>query len=406
MEGFHHSDVQIPTVMQCLRDGGYTTGILGKLGHSTPHASYRWDMQYDMDELGKGRSPELYAKYAREFIKKAAQSGKPFYLMANSHDPHRPFHGSNQEQNAWPDAVLRPPSRVYAPEEVEVPGFLPDIPDVRLELAEYFSSVGRCDDTVGAIMAALEEANCSDNTLVMFLSDNGMAFPFAKTNCYLHSTKTPWIVRWPDKIAPGQVDKRHFISGIDFLPTVMEACGLPPVPDTDGTSFLPLLLEAKQSGRDCVFTQFHETAGVKRYPMRCVQNSQFGYIFNPWSDGERLFRNESQSGRTFEAMRKAAESDVKIAQRVELFLHRVPEELYDVQDDPDAQYNLIDNPDYAEVADRMRGKLRDWMKCVNDPALETLKSDGPNHGVVAFMADQEAKAAVRLETRRQKRQNA
>jgi len=336
----------------------------------------------------------------RDFIRDAGRAGKPFYRMANSHDPHRPFHGSDQERNAWPDASLRPPSRVYHPEEVEVPSFLPDIPDVRLEIAEYFSSVRRCDDTVGAVLNALDEAGCAANTLVMFLSDNGMAFPFAKTNCYLHSTKTPWIVRWPGTVASGQVDDRHFISGIDFLPTVMDACGLPAVPDIDGTSFVLLLVDGRQSGRDLVFTQFHETAGVRRYPMRCVQDRQFGYIFSPWSDGERVFLNESQSGRSFKAMQAAAATDADIARRVDLFVHRVPEELYDFQADPDAYRNLIDDPNYAEIADRMRSALGDWMRRVNDPAFEVFQNRGSADGYTAFMADQEAKAAARLEARR------
>jgi len=88
-----------------------------------------------------------------------------------------------------------------------VPGFLPDIPDVRKEIAQYYCSVRRCDDTVGAVMRALRESGNAKNTLVMFLSDNGMALPFSKTNCYLHSTRTPWIASWPTpatiRLSPG-----------------------------------------------------------------------------------------------------------------------------------------------------------------------------------------------------------
>ena len=66
-------------------------------------------------------------------------------------------------------------------------------------------------------MRALGESGQADNTLIMFLSDNGMAFPFSNPNCYLHSTRTPWIVCWPGRVAPGSIDERHFISGIDFM---------------------------------------------------------------------------------------------------------------------------------------------------------------------------------------------
>ena len=85
-----------------------------------------------------------------------------------------------------------------------------------------------------------------------------------------------------------------------------------------------------------MFTQFHQTAVQVNYPMRCVQNKRFGYIFNPWSDGRRIFRNESQEGRTFKAMKQAAADDPAVDARVRFFLHRTVEEFYDFQKDPDA----------------------------------------------------------------------
>ena len=79
---------------------------------------------------------------------------------------------------------------------------------------------------MGAVLKALEESGLAENTMVMFISDNGMAVPFAKANCYLSSTKTPWIVKWPGKVKPGSVDSEHFISGIDYMPTILDAAGL------------------------------------------------------------------------------------------------------------------------------------------------------------------------------------
>jgi N-sulfoglucosamine sulfohydrolase len=314
--------------------------------------------------------------------------------MANSHDPHRPFHASAQEQK-WSKKLLKqipPPSRVYRDEEISVPDFLPEIPDVRKEIAEYYSSVRRCDDTVGAIMRALRESGQAENTLTMFLSDNGMAFPFSKTNCYMHSTRTPWIACWPGKIKPGSIDKRHFISTIDFMPTVLDAAGLAQPKGMDGVSFLPVLFGRRQEGRDRVFTQFHQTAGRRRYPMRCVQSHRFAYIFNPWSDGERIFRNESQSGLTFKAMQAAAKTNPEIAARVRLFQYRVVHEFYDVANDPDALHNLIDDPKYEQQIERMRSELLEWMKHTNDPAMEALQNHDSPEALKKFMAEQDAKA--------------
>ena len=255
-----------------------------------------------------------------------------------------------------------------------MPSFLPDLPQVRLEISEYYSSVRRCDDTLGKLLDILEGMGVVDNTLVIFLSDNGMAFPFAKTNCYLHSTKTPWIMRWPEHIKPNSVDKDHFISSIDLSPTVLEATGLESPPDIDGFSFLPLLCNHQQERRDKVFTQFHQTAGRQNYPMCCVQTKQFGYIFNPWSNGQRIFKNESQSGRTINAMRQASSEDQAIANRVQFVLYRVPEEFYHFQNDPDALHNLIDDPEHTEQIDNLRADLESWMQLTHDPALETFRN--------------------------------
>jgi len=392
-EGFHRiTKTDTPLLVERLAAAGYRCGILGKVGHSTPKASFQWDMSHDMGELGRGRDPALYYKFTKGFIEESAQAGRPFFLMANSHDPHRPFSGSDQEKNAWGGQAITPPSRTYRPGEVRVPGFLPDLPDVRREIAEYYSSARRCDDTVGAVLKALGEAGRAGDTLVIFLSDHGMPLPFAKTNCYLHSTRTPWMVRWPGVVKPGSVDTDHFISGIDLMPTVLGALGLAPPDGMDGVSFLPLLVGEKQDGRNLVFTQFHQTSGRNRYPMRCVQNARFGYIFNAWSDGVRVFRNESQSGRTMKAMQEAARSSEDIRARVDLFLHRTVEEFYDFEKDPDALRNLAGDPAYKKDLDALRSELEQWMVRTADPALDAFRHRADPAALARFMAEEDTRA--------------
>ena len=387
IEGFNHIENDVPTITEYLREAGYLNCVLGKVDHSTPKTSFKWDLCRERQDLGQGRDPALYHKFAGEFIAAATAANKPFLLMANSHDPHRPFFGSDRDFTEPP-----PPSHVFSEEEVEVPGFLPELPEVRKEMAEYYSSVRRCDDSVGAVLRALEESGQEENTLVMFLSDNGMALPFAKTNCYLNSTRTPWIVRWPEVVKPGQVDEENIVSGIDFLPTVLDAVGITPKEETDGVSFLPLLKGEAQDKRGLVFTQIHETNAKNRYPMRCVQSRQFGYIFNAWSDKKRVFKNESQGGRTFNAMKEAAAHDPDIAARVKLFQYRVVEELYNFEKDPDALNNLADDPQYKTELDKMRSELRNWMKETKDPALEAFEKRDSAEALEEFMASQEERS--------------
>jgi len=370
-EGFEAIDEDVPTLQEQLRAAGYMNGIMGKNGHLAPREKFCWDYYILGSDLGRGRDPALYYQHARTFFENARAAGKPFYLMANSQDPHRPFAGSQQEWDKW---QTHPPySRQITPEEAEIPGFLPELPDVRQEVSEYLTSVHRCDEIVGEVLRALKDTGFEDNTLVMFLSDHGMAFPFAKTNCYLNSTKTPWIVRWPGVVRPGMVDSEHFVSGIDYMPTILDAVGLTQVAEMDGTSFLPLLRGTAQRNRDKVFTVFHETSAKRRFEMRCVQNQKFGYIYNAWSDGQTEFKNESQSGLTMNAMKEAAQTDPYIAARVQLFLYRVPEELYNFEQDPDALLNLANDPMYEEQLNRMRQELLAWMEQTEDPLAPVFR---------------------------------
>ncbi len=388
-EGFFHlRKPNIPILPQLLRDAGYRVGILGKLQHSTPYGNFKWDLQQDQPQLGQGRNPRVYHDFATEFMRQSKEAGRPFFLMANSHDPHPPFFGADSA--AWYQAKNAPsavkPSRVYQPQEITVPGFLPDLPEVRKELAQYFSSVRRCDDTVGAVLEALRENGAEQNTLVLFLSDNGMSFPFSKANCYLQSTKTPWIMRWPGMIKPGSVDSEHFISGIDMMPTFLEAVGLPQPAEMDGRSFLPLLHGEKQDRRDLVFTQFYQTSGKQNYPMYCVQSRRFGYLYNAWSDGQREYRNNAMGGLTMKAMTKAAASNKAVAERVNFFFKRVPEEFYDFEQDPDALHNLIDDPKYKDEIGNMRQALEQWMSRTDQLVLEAFRARGDKQKQEEFMA--------------------
>lgn len=391
--GFYPVRDDVTTLMETLKSAGYRIGILGKVTHLKPDEKFPWDFKYDQPQLGAGRDPALYGRYTTEFLATAKSSKKPFFLMVNSHDPHRPWAGSETERNqiANPGKNKKgvpkkkaddgdgisgghypAPSRTYRPEEITVPGFLPDIPGVRAEMAEYWSSVRRCDDTIGAVLRAIKDAGQEDTTLVMFLSDNGISQPFAKSNCYLTSTRTPWLARWPGQVKPGTTDATHFISSIDFMPTILEATGVAAPAGMDGRSFLPLLTGATQPDRDRVFTCYNDTSGKRGFPMRCLQTKTLGYIFNAWSDGKTHYQSEPLGGKSFAAMKAAAPNDPAIAKRVDMLLLRTPEELYDFAADPNALNNLANDPKYRGELLRMRAEMREWMKRTEDPLLAKL----------------------------------
>lgn len=295
--------------------------------------------------------------------------------MCNSHDPHRPFSGSRDEQAEYGSALaeIPRPSKQFEPGEWPTPGFLADLPDVRAEVAQYLSSCRRADDTLAAVLDQLDDTGAADNTVVIFLSDNGMAFPFAKANCYLHSTRTPLVIRWPGTVGPGLDDTEHFVSGVDLFATICEIADVVAPDGLDGRSFVELLDSKEQSGRDEVHTVFHASAQGQRFEMRCVQDATAGLIWNAWSDGATLYRAENLNGLTWNAMKAASAGDARIRARTSFYEVRVPEEIYRFDEDPDALVNLVDDPNHESLRAALRTRLLYWMDRTGDPLADRYR---------------------------------
>ncbi|WAH97333.1 sulfatase family protein [Arthrobacter sp. MMS18-M83] len=379
-EGFEPINDRIVVINDLLKQAGYRLGILGKVDHLQPVERFAWDTAVNMRELGLGRNPAAYGRRAEEFIAEATGEGRPWFLMANAHDPHRPFHGSENERDKWTSEEREfypEPSKVYDADEVQVPGFLPDLPGVRTEYAQYLSSARRCDDVVGEVLDALERSGAAGETLVVFLSDNGMAFPFAKANCYLRSTLTPLIIRWPGVTTPGTSNADDFVNMLDLFPTFCDAAGLLTPADLDGSSLVPLLLQRREERREQVFTVFHETAAKQRYEMRCVQDARYGYIWNAWADGQAQYRAENMFGLSWKAMLAAAEDDADIRQRADFYVSRAREELYDLASDPECLRNRAAEPSLATVLAAKRNALARWMTETGDPLVAAFDAEVP-----------------------------
>jgi N-sulfoglucosamine sulfohydrolase len=371
--GFNPITAGVPMLGEQMRKHGYFTGLMGKVEHFAPVGPEHWD--FISRRVSQGRRPQVYAEELAEFLGQARSSGKPFFVICNIHDPHRPFHKSELEKKTGGDKINTLPSREYTAAEVDVPGYLPDTPEVRDELVCYYDTVKRCDDTVGLALGALDAAGLSGSVLVMFLSDNGAPLPFGKASCYAHSTRTPWIVRWPEHIRAA-VDTAHFISGIDLMPTVLDLAGAPQPPYMDGRSFLPVLQGQKQEWRDHAHCVFHRDQ-FRVLETRSLHTEKYDYLFNAWSDGKTEFVADNNLG----IMLPAARKDPAIQQRVDFYLHRVPEELYDFAKDPWATTNVANDPAYASVLAEMREHMLNHLEETGDPNTWTLRFYLQDHHV-------------------------
>ncbi len=391
VEGFYQ--VMNPgylTLVDYAKLAGYFTAIQHKDHDSSPYTPYAWDVSlHALPVLGNQsiKDPKSYGLATAEAIRLAKQAGKPFYLLINIADPHVPFFGLNRKGEPIDDPFV--PSRLYHPDEVPVPGFLPDDPVVREELAHYYSSVRRADDAVGEILQALKSSGEDNSTLVMFLSDHGMPFPFAKTQLYHWSTRTPLVIRWPGVIEAGFVDSEHMVSAVDLLPTLLDSIGVAVPANIQGRTFMPLLKGETQDDRDSVFKMYMENAAGGRSPMRAVESPQFLYIFNPWSNGERTMHSATNNTRTYRRMLQLAKRDQQLAGRLELLSHRQLEEFYDVRSDPDCLVNLVNDPAYSAEVERYRGMLESWMRRLQDPMLPVFSDRHDAAKLAAYMRDQQ-----------------
>lgn len=397
VEGFYQvPEAKYPHLVDLMKGAGYFTGIRGKIGHSTPYSPYGWDAE--LDDLPDGskahpKNAKSYGISAAEGMRQAKAAGKPFCLLMNISDPHKPFYAEGKKGETIPDPNV--PSRVFTPEEVPVPGFLFDDPVVRKELSHYYSSVRRADDCAGEILATLKAAGEEANTLIVFLSDHGMPLPFSKTQVYHDSTRTPLFFVWPGVLPQGKEDGLHMVSAVDLLPTLLDLLDITHPGKMDGRSFAALLEGGKEPNRDWVIKEYNENAGGFRNPMRAIETLRDLYIFNPWSNGERIMATATTGTPTYRRMAELAETNPAIAARHDLFRHRVAEEIYDMGRDPDCLHNLIVEATHQERLSDCRSRLDTWMVDTADPMLDVFRKRDDAAAREAFMAAQEEETNAR-----------
>jgi uncharacterized sulfatase len=341
-----------------LEAAGYHVGLTGK----------GWGPGI-LEGSGRTRNPAGPAFKDFATFLRGVPPGKPFCFWFGSRDPHRPYvKGSGVRSGLKPADVFVPP-------------YLPDTPEVRGDICDYYFAAQRYDRDVGAILKLLEGAGRLDNTIVIMTGDNGWPFPRGKANLYDAGTRQPLAVRWPARVKPGR-QSDAYLSFQDFAPTLLEAAGLKPTPAMTGRSFLDLLTAgASPVVRDRVYLERERHANVRRgdlgYPCRAVRTRAFLYIrnFHPerWPAGDpEVWKavgpfGDIDGGPTKEVLLKGKD-DPKVGRLFELACGKRPaEELYDLAKDPFQMTNVADRPGYAGVKKELRADLERWMKDTADP---------------------------------------
>ena len=361
-----------------LKGAGYFTGTIGKV-HTEPEESF----VFDVDKRGfivPSRDVKAVAAHAREFLD-ARPAGRPFFLMVNVFDPHRPYEGVDQV-NGLPEKPLRAGDVAPFP-------FLAGVesPQLLADMATYYNGVSRVDWCVGALMQELAGRGLEDDTLVIFLGDHGPPFTRGKTTCYEAGLHVPLIVRWPG--APAGVASRELVSTVDLFPTILEAAGLEPPPGRhDARSLRPLLLGRDVAWRDGMAAEYTAHRPYDFFPRRAWRDQRWKLIHNLLPGRENPVRGiddcpawaaaHATGGPTVlnEALGVAsnagwAASAGSTARAVyERYDHPPEFELFDLEADPHEFTNLAGLPPHAAVEQRLRAALLAWRQSTADPLLD------------------------------------
>ena len=358
-----------PSLCSILTKAGWYSAASHKLEHMQPRSSFPWD-----DMLG-GNDRNVLA-HAAEFKRAAAAAqakGAPFFINCNVNDPHRPFYGSpgglkKDNNNEGPFKI----PHELGPDDVDVPPFLDDLPDVRRELSQYWNSVQRMDIAIGQILKVLDESGEVDNTIVIFCNDHGMPFPFSKASGYAHGTRVPALVSYPRMAAPKRFE--NLACNVDIMPTVLDLLDMPIPKGIDGRSWLPRMRGETVAEPEFVVTYVNGVSNGMLFPVRTIQDHRYSLIYQIWSDGKRRFSVDSLSGLTFRAMVRAGQTDPAIAERARQCAYGVPISFFDLEADPGQRNNLIDDPQHKARIAHMRDALLHEMERTKDPQLANVRT--------------------------------
>lgn len=332
------------TLADLLQATGYETAISGKW-HVAPYLPAGW-YGYDY-RIGSWIDPWIGEMGGiLDFVRR--ERDRPFFLEINFMNTHRDASG----EFAFADGHPVDPDTLRVPEYLH----LPDWPEIRLELAKFYSQTSAMDAMIGELLRALDDQGSAADTLVVFLSDNGPPFPGSKMTLYDRGVATPLLLRWPAKIPAGEI--RHaMVSSVDLAPTILEGIDRPIPATMQGRSFWSVVAgTAPDRHRDAVSAEM--THHIRHVPMRALRTERYQYIRNLSDDPIGLDQLEPMAW----AQRLVGLDDQPWTRP------RVPEELYDLAVDPLAQNNLAGSPDRADLLQQMRQRLDRHLQETADPA--------------------------------------
>lgn len=354
----------IKTFPEAMRAAGWFTGVAGRTYHmegapTSPESRAVFE-KYKLS--GTFRDRVDYVKQTpdngvalgqlREFLDLKPKD-KPFFLQLCSSDPHRPL-------------TTQGPIK-HDPAKLTLPAHYPETPAVREDFAAYYDEISHFDVFFGETMAELKKRGLADNTLVVFMGDNGASQFRGKGTLYEFGIHVPLLVRWPGRVKPGS-SSTELVSGEDLAPTFLEAAGVSIPPEMSGKSFVKLLRGESGGARKFVFAERGSHASslpgnTASFDLgRVVVSATHKLIYNAL--GQLPYWPVDFAGQAFwkEIVQQNQEGklDAKLA-RLYFAAPRPMFELFDLRNDPNEFTNLYGQPATAAVQKELLAALQEWM---------------------------------------------
>ncbi|SDX24200.1 Arylsulfatase A [Lutibacter oricola] len=331
-------DEQFTPFTQKLREAGYTT-ILGN--HSVMKKGRKIDVNFKHEPLGEwdGKTKfGLFDKY--DTIEKADE---PFFAQIQLVVTHR---------GEWWDDVREKSTHSVDPNKVELPEYYADHPAIRLDWAKYLDQVEYMDNEVGMIFKELEDKGVADNTIVIFIGDNGRCN--IKGKGYLHDPglRIPYIIHYPKGLKGGQV-RNDVVSSTDITATILDFAGVE-IPEY--MTGKPMF--AENFKREYVYAARDLWDEIPE-KMRAITSNEWKYIRNdkpeiPFDAGQAYLEFYRPAVHVMRTLKKEG----KLTKNQQFFFEdsKPSEELYNLKNDPLELVNLANDPEYAAVLKDLRAK--------------------------------------------------
>ena len=345
---FVYDDVK--SFVQYFGNAGYRTALYGK-EHVAPQSVFAYDY------LGNYEKGEMRFDVIEEYLN--AESEKPFFMVVASHEAHGPYNCGNPAK--------------WNPAEIDLPPYHVDVPALRTNYCKYLAEIEVLDQQVGKINELIDKSGKADNTIFIFLSEQGNSFPFAKWTCYSQGLHSGMVVRYPKMVQAGSKSDA-LVEYIDVLPTLLDVANVKHnKKDLDGESFAQVLSGEKSEHKAQVFGLLSSTGvntGPQFYGVRTVANKQYRFIKN--LNHEVKYFNPAMGGDFWkETTNKAQAGEAFAKDYVKRYTRRSEYELYDVVNDPYEMHNLAYDPQYTDVVEEMKKQLSNWMEKQGDEGAST-----------------------------------